>query len=99
LTTFSTFFAGNSVLHIAAQNGRDGVIKSLILNGADVNQGNNHKNVPLHLAAQNGFHKVAEVLLLAKKIDVDAKDLHFNTALHLAAQNGQLEVRRSGVIV
>ncbi len=44
------------------------------------------------LAAQNGFHKVAEHLLRAKKIDVNFKDLHANTALHLAAQNGQVEV-------
>ena len=40
---------GNSVLHIAAQNGRTGIIDDLILRGADVNKGNNHKNTALHL--------------------------------------------------
>jgi ankyrin repeat protein len=33
---------GNSVLHIAAQNGRAGVIEDLILKGADVNYGTVH---------------------------------------------------------
>ncbi len=42
-------FIGNTVLHIAAQNGRDEVIPDLLLNGADVNKGNNHKNSALHL--------------------------------------------------
>ena len=83
---------GNSVLHIAAQNGRAGVIEDLILKGADVNKGNNHKNTALHLAAQNGWNDVTASLLKAKKIDVDYKDLHANTAIHLAAQNGQIGV-------
>jgi len=80
---------GNTLLLIAAQNGRDGVIEDLLLGGADVNKGNNHKNAAIHLAAQNGWTKVMEILLKAKKIDVNFKDLHANTALHLAAQNGQ----------
>ena len=83
---------GNSVLHIAAQNGRAGIIEDLILNGADVNKGNNHKNTAIHLAAQNGFTEVAGHLLRAKKLNVNFKDLHANTALHLAAQNGQIGV-------
>ena len=86
------FFVGNTVLHIAAQNGRDGIIEDLILNGADVNAGNNHKNTAIHLAAQNGFDKVAAHLLRAKKLNVNFKDLHANTAMHLAAQNGQIGV-------
>jgi len=83
---------GNSVLHIAAQNGRTGIVEDLILGGADVNKGNNHKNTALHLAAQNGWSEIARILLTAKKINVNYKDLHANTALHLAAQNGQLGV-------
>lgn len=85
---------GNSVLHLAAQNGRAGIIDELILRGADVNKGNNHKNTALHLAAQNGWDEIAAKLLRAKKIDVNFKDLHANTALHLAAQNGQVGVAR-----
>ena len=89
---FIYFFVGNTVLHIAAQNGRDGIIEDLILKGADVNAGNNHKNTAIHLAAQNGFDKVAAHLLRAKKLNVNFKDLHANTAMHLAAQNGQIGV-------
>ena len=85
-------FSGNSLLLIAAQNGRDEIIEDLLLGGADVNFGNNHKNTAIHLAAQNGWTKVMEWLLKAKKIDVNAKDLHANTALHLAAQNGAIGV-------
>ena len=51
------------MLHIAAQNGRAGVIEDLILNGADVNYGNNHENTAIHLAAQNGWNEVAGHLL------------------------------------
>ena len=58
-----------------------------------MNKGNNHKNAAIHLAAQNGWTKVMEILLKAKNINVNFKDLHANTALHLAAQNGQIGVR------
>jgi len=85
---------GNSLLLIAAQNGRDGVVRDLLLGGADVNKGNSHRNGAIHLAAQNGWPLVMETLLMAKKIKVNFKDLHANTALHLAAQNGQIEVVR-----
>ena len=33
-----TLISGNSVLHIAAQNGRSDVIDDLLLKGADVNK-------------------------------------------------------------
>ena len=77
---------------IAAQNGRDEIIEDLLLAGADVNLGNNHKNTAIHLAAQNGWTKVMDWLLKAKNIKINAKDLHANTALHLAAQNGAIGV-------
>ena len=91
-TLIPSNISGNTVLHIAAQNGRAGVIADLLLKGAKVNKGNNHKNAAIHLAAQNGFTGVVETLLKAKKINVNFKDLHANTALHLAAQNGQTGV-------
>ena len=88
-----TSFPGNSVLLIAAQNGRTDIIDDLLLKGADVNHGNNHRNVALHLAAQNGWTEIARKLLRHKKIIIDRADLHANTPLHLAAQNGQIGVR------
>jgi ankyrin repeat protein len=63
------------------------------LQGAEVNKGNNHRNTALHLAAQNGWADLTEILLLHKRIDIDFTDFHANTALHAAAQNGQLGVR------
>ncbi len=54
---------GNSVLHIASQNGRTDIIDDLLLNGAEVNAGNNHRNTALHLAAQNGWTEIARKLL------------------------------------
>ena len=84
---------------IAAQNGRDGVVRELLLGGADVNKGNNHRNSAIHLAAQNGWPLVMETLLKAKKIKVNFKDLHANTALHLAAQNGQIEVCSTHLLI
>ena len=91
-TQFLANLSGNTVLIIAAQNGRADIIRDLLLGGAKVNKGNSHKNVALHLAAQNGQIAVVEELLKARKIKINAKDLHRNTALHLAAQNGQLGV-------
>ena len=63
-----------------------------MLEGADVNKGNNHKNTALHLAAQNGWTEIAKLLLKHRQIEIDAADFHANTALHLAAQNGQMGV-------
>ena len=83
---------GNTVLHIAAQNGRADIIDDLLLAGANINKGNNHKNTAIHLAAQNGWTEVMAKMLRAKRININAKDLHANTALHLAAQNGQIGV-------
>ena len=88
-----TIVLGNTLLLIAAQNGRDEIIKEILLGGANVNYGNNHKNSAIHLAAQNGQTEVMKILLKAKKINVNFKDLHANTALHLAAQNGWTDVR------
>ena len=67
-------------------------IDKLLLEGAKVNKGNNHKNTALHLAAQNGWTEIAEKLLRHRKINIDGADLGGNTALHLAAQNGQIGV-------
>jgi len=70
-------------------------VDDLLLKGADVNAGNNHRNTALHLAAQNGWTDIARKLLRHRKIEVDKADLHSNTALHLAAQNGQIGVRKT----
>ena len=91
--TYTIIVLGNSLLLIAAQNGRADIIDDLLLGGADVNLGNNHKNSAIHLTAQNGWTAVLRKLLKAKKININFKDLHANTALHLAAQNGQTGVR------
>ena len=84
------------ILHVAAQNGRTGIVKDLLLEGADVNKGNNHRNSALHLAAQNGWTDLAEILLKHKNININFADFHSNTPLHLAAQNGQIGVSASG---
>ena len=54
---------GNSVLHIAAQNGRAGIIEDLILNGADVNYGTVQLSMSL---PNNSNHQIYQYFLIVK---------------------------------
>ena len=80
---------GNSVLHIAAQNGRTGIVKDLILGGADVNKGNNHKNTALHLG-KNTSQKYRTTSYQASK-EVQAQsytsDSIFSIAMFCSSKN------------
>jgi ankyrin repeat protein len=84
---------GNTTLHLAAEQGHQGVAELLLLHKIEVNAKNQFGWTPLHLAARNGHKDVAK-LLLANKAEVNAKD---NTAagyapLHYAAEHGHKDL-------
>ncbi|XP_062968993.1 receptor-interacting serine/threonine-protein kinase 4 [Cynocephalus volans] len=78
---------GASLLHLAAEAGREECVKWLLLNNANPNLTDRRGATPLHVAVGRRLRGVVE-LLLARKISVNAKDEDQWTALHFAAQNG-----------
>ncbi|MHC4630332.1 MAG: ankyrin repeat domain-containing protein, partial [Planctomycetota bacterium] len=70
---------------------KNGVIKSLIANRADVNTKDQDGETPLHYAAEHGDKHVAE-LLIANGADVNAKNNNDETPLHCATRWGYKDV-------
>lgn len=58
-------FTGWTVLHQAAHDGHNDLVRILLNAGADVNLTNIDKLSPFHLAAKNGWSQVAETLITA----------------------------------
>lgn len=74
---------GQTVLHVAAENGHAGCVKWLLENGARVNARANDGSTPLHLAAQMGRDDVVE-RLIGFQADPNIRDRWGNTPLHVA---------------
>jgi ankyrin repeat protein len=66
-------------------------IKTLLEEKFDVNAVDNDANTALHLAAENGYLEIVE-LLLNNDARVNAKNIEINSPLHLAAKNGRLNI-------
>jgi ankyrin repeat protein len=81
---------GLTALDIAAENGHESVVRSL-LDRADIHFKNGHREPALHLAAENGHGSVVRSLL--DRADINAKEYQ-ETALQLAAENGHESVVR-----
>jgi ankyrin repeat protein len=54
---------GNTILHIAAQNGNRRLIKFYLRRGADLNIQNTNGQTPLHFAYTYGYEKAGEYLV------------------------------------
>jgi cytohesin len=67
----------------AMVKGQIGVIQTLIVHGANVNQQGRYRATPLHYAAENGGIRVAE-FLITNGADVNAKNNKGETPLHCA---------------
>lgn len=64
----------------------------LLQAGADINEGTNHKNMPvLHVAAKDGFEKVAQ-FIISKGGNPNIRDIDGHTALHWAVDKGHIPV-------
>lgn len=54
--------------------------------------GNDHKKIPLNLAAQFRVGEIANLLLSHPEIDVNSADNNGMTPLQLAARNGNMQI-------
>jgi ankyrin repeat protein len=91
LATSIAAFCGE--IHDAARDGDLATVKALLKNRPELvsSKNNNSLNMPLHVAAQNGYKDMVE-LLLAYEADVNAKNRSGFEPLHLATQNGHKNV-------
>jgi len=84
-------------IHLAAENGDDELLDSLLNNDADVNELANceisSSASALHIAAYSGHKKCVEVLL-KHGADIEQKDSELWTPLHYACSNEHFDVAR-----
>jgi hypothetical protein len=72
---------GNTVMHIAAQNGHMEIIEKLIEAGAPLNVHNGKGQTPLHMSVEYDFYFVSR-LLIDNKADGELKNEDGHKALH-----------------
>jgi len=63
-----------------------------IMNGADINAGDNHGTTALIFASEKGYKEIVELLLKIEKINVNAKNDIGRTALMVASRNNHKEI-------
>lgn len=78
-------------LSLAASNGHNEVVRTLLRKNAAVNIEDAARQTPLHHAAKSGSYHVAQTLL-NHQANVNAPDKTRNTPLHTAARAGRVEV-------
>lgn len=83
---------GNSLLHIASENGHLDIVKFLIEKGARI-FANKKTYYPLYLAAKFG-HLEMVTYLKSLGHDMNIRDKYGRTPMHLACANGHLDVVR-----
>jgi hypothetical protein len=78
---------------MAAKDGDDELVKSLLTKGADVNsKGDLDHLTPLWWACYKGYPEVVQVIIDSGKAKLDAKDGYLVTPFFWAVQNGHEEV-------
>ena len=80
-------------LFLAAANGRDAVVWTLLRQGADPDRGRAEGTTPLMAAASAGSKRIVD-MLLAAGADIEASNERGDTALSYAALNSQLVVTK-----
>jgi len=79
----------------AAQRGDADAVRTLLQNGADVNQAQGDGMTALHWAAQRGDARIAEMLLYAGANTAAGTRIGSYTALHMASKEGHADVVRA----
>jgi ankyrin repeat protein len=82
--------AGETALHDACTNGRNGNVELLLDHGADIDALASENDTPLMCACDNG-HASTTKLLLNRGCAVDAVDNELDTALHKGCNEGHTE--------
>ena len=82
---------GQSLLHIAASEGKLGIAKLIVEKGGDVNAKDSDGAAPLSDASFNGRAEVVKYLI-SLGANIDAKDIYGRTALWYAQSWGHPEV-------
>lgn len=82
--------SGLTLLHLAAEKGRPGVIDILVSHGVDINLRCSFGMTALHYAVRNDRYESVK-RLIAAGADLDAKFQDI-TPLHIAASRGNLEI-------
>lgn len=83
----------DSLLHLTAQNGYDGLMVYLLAKGLDVDARNNDTETPLHVAARNEQDVIAK-RLVAHGASINARKSDGSTPLHLASGAGCMNIVR-----
>jgi ankyrin repeat protein len=81
-----------SLLHMAAERGTDGILRSLISAGAAVDARNEDQRTPLHCATRRKGNVVILRELIQAYAEINATDLYGNTPLHFATRFGDVEM-------
>ncbi|XP_065676919.1 transient receptor potential cation channel subfamily A member 1 isoform X3 [Hydra vulgaris] len=83
---------GMTPLHIAAKEGHDNIVQTLLNLGACIDAKCHESLTPLHLAAKNGHFRIVQLLLSNVLSIVNDVDDSSNTPLHLAAMEGHVKI-------
>ena len=83
----------NSLLHVAAENNRMGILKRLLLDGLDPQVSNERGETALHLAAKEGYESSC-ALLLSFDSNITALDERGHKAMNLALKNNHVKLAK-----
>jgi ankyrin repeat protein len=78
---------GNTSLHVACSSGNFAVASYLLLQRADADAENVHKQRPIHLACTNVRYDILRLLVESFGADVNAADRYWQTPLHKACMS------------
>ncbi|KAM3140367.1 hypothetical protein pb186bvf_007527 [Paramecium bursaria] len=82
---------GNTVLHIAVNNGNSKIVGLLLYHEAQIDSLNTKLKTPLLLACELGYEEICQQLITAGA-DINFQDMNRNTGLHLAAMSKHQKV-------